>query len=549
MMTRSAGRRAVVLGCALAGGLLHSSVADAQQVPGSRVLVMPFAADADPQAPGGAAAARWLSEAASVLLSDGLSARGVGAVPRDDRVAVFDRLQLPMSFPLTRATTIRVGDLIGASEIVFGDIKLAEKLSVRARLVRLASGQQLPDIVDEAPLTDIFPLFERISERVAASTGRVLTTPPARLPALTLEAFENYMKGLVAATPAAQQRFFEAALTHAPRDPRILIALWEVYTAQGAHDKALAAANAIPATSPESRRARFAVALSLIELRRFDGAFSALNTLNAERADPSIANALGVLQLRRAAPAQGPSSATAHFGRATDQDPSNTDYVFNLGYAYALANDSKSALFWLREVVRYDTADGDAHLVMSAVLAGAGKTVEAQREFDLARLLGTSAEIAGTSPVSKVPPGLERVQLDLTPVEGPKANAIIANPAQRDQQETAVFHLNRGRQLFNEQKDREALDELRRAMYLAPYEDEPHLLAGRLHLRGGRLSEAMDEFKVAIWCRETAQARLGLAEALLEAGEKDAARQEAARALTLDPQSAAARELLKKIGG
>jgi tetratricopeptide (TPR) repeat protein len=549
MMTRTGGIRGVAVGCALAGALLRPSPADAQQVPGSRVLVMPFAAESDPQAPGGVAAARWLSEAASVLLSDGLAARGVGAVPRDDRVAVFDRLQLPMSFPLTRATTIRVGDLIGASEIVFGEIKLAQKLSVRARLVRLASAQQLPDVVDEAPLTDIFQLFERVSERVAASTGRVLTTPPARLPALSLEAFENYVKGLVAATPAAQQRFFETALTHAPRDPRILIALWEVYTAQGAHDRALAAANAIPATSSESRRARFAVALSLIELRRFDGAFSALNTLNGERADPSISNALGVLQLRRGAPAQGPAAPTAHFGRATDQDPSNTDYVFNLGYAYALANDSKSALFWLREVVRYDTADGDAHLVMSAVLGGAGKTVEAQREFDLARLLGTSAEIAGTSPTPKVPPGLERVQMDLTPVDGPKANAVIANPAQRDQQETALFHLNRGRQLFNERKDREALDELRRAMYLSPYEDEPHLLAGQLHLRGGRLSEAIDEFKVAIWCRETAQARLALAEALLETGEKDAARKEAERALTLDPQSAGARELLKKIGG
>jgi tetratricopeptide (TPR) repeat protein len=548
-MTSGRWTRAVALGCALSGALLTPGLAQAQPAWGSRVLVMPFAAESDPQAPGGVGAARWLSEAASVLLTDGLTARGVGAVPRDDRVAVFDRLQLPMSFPLTRATTIRVGDLIGASEIVFGEIKLAQKLSVRARLVRLASGQQLPDVVDEAPLTEIFQLFERMADRVATATGRVVTVQTARAPALSLEAFENYVKGLVAATPAAQQRFFETALTSAPRDPRILIALWEVYSAQGAHDKALAAANAIPATSPESRRARFAVALSLIELKRFDGALSALNALNAERADPGISNALGVLQLRRGAPAQGAAAPSAHFGRAVDQDPSNTDYVFNLGYAYALANDSKAALFWLREAVRYDAADGDAHLVMSAVLAGAGRGVEAQREFDLARLLGTSGEIAGSTPAAKVPPGLERVQMDLTSAGGASANALIANPAQRDQQETARFHLNRGRQLFNEKKDREALEELRRAIYLSPYEDEPHLLAGRLYERAGRLNEAIDEFKVAIWCRETAQARLALAEALFENGDKDAARKEAERALVLDPQSPAAKELLKKIGG
>ncbi|HEY7474926.1 MAG TPA: tetratricopeptide repeat protein, partial [Vicinamibacterales bacterium] len=345
------------------------------------------------------------------------------------------------------------------------------------------------------------------------------------------------------------QRFFETALTQAPRDPRILIALWDAYTAQGAHDKALAAANAIPAGTPDSRRAKFAVALSLVELKRFDGAFSALNALHAERADPGISNALGVLQLRRGAPAQGPAAPTVYFGRAADQDPANTDYVFNLGYAFALAGNSQSALFWLREVVRYDAADGDAHLVMSAVLAGAGKMVEAQREFELARLLGTSGEIAGTAPSSKVPPGLERTQDDLESTVGRRADAVIANPAQRDQRETAAFHLARGRRLFDENKDREAFDELRRAIYLAPYEDEPHLLAGRLHLRGGRMNEAIDEFKVAIWCRETAQARVALAEALLETGEKDAARREAERALKLDPQSAAAREMLKKIGG
>lgn len=522
----------------------------AQPAAGSRVLVMPFAAESDPKAPGGVGAARWLSEAAAVLVSDGVRVRGVGVLHRDDRVAVFDRLQLPMSFPLTRATTIRVGDLMGASEIVFGEIKLlGQRLSVRARLVRLTTGQQLPDITNEAPLTEIFQLFERISERVAASTGRPLATPTARAQALSLEAFESYVKGLVAATPATQQRFFESALTYAPRDPRILIALWDTYTAQGAHDKALAAANAVPAGTPDSRRARFAVALSLIELKRFDGAFSALNALYGERPDPGISNALGILQLRRAAPAHGPNAATVYFGRATDRDQANTDYVFNLGYAFALANDSQSALFWLREVVRYDAADGDAHLVMSAVLTAAGKTVEAQREFELARLLGTSAELTGAAPSAKVPPGLERTQDDLEASASRLADAVIANPTQRDQQDTAKFHLSNGRRLFDQRKDREALDELRRAIYLAPYEDEPHLLAGRLHLRGGRLNEAIDEFKVAIWCRETAQARLALAEALFEAGEKDSARREAERALMLDPQSAGARELLKKIGG
>jgi Tfp pilus assembly protein PilF len=74
------------------------------------------------------------------------------------------------------------------------------------------------------------------------------------------------------------------------------------------------------------------------------------------------------------------------------------------------------------------------------------------------------------------------------------------------------------------------------------------MLLGKIYLRGGRLTEAIDEFKVAIWCRETADARVALAGALLESGDKDAAKREAERALVLDPSSAEAKAILKKIG-
>ena len=70
-----------------------------------RILVMPFSVIADPAAQGGASAARWLGEASASLLADELSALGVPALPREDRVAVFDQLQVPMSSELTRANS------------------------------------------------------------------------------------------------------------------------------------------------------------------------------------------------------------------------------------------------------------------------------------------------------------------------------------------------------------------------------------------------------------------------------------------------------------
>jgi tetratricopeptide (TPR) repeat protein len=334
------------------------------------------------------------------------------------------------------------------------------------------------------------------------------------------------------------------AARQVPADPRILLALWNVYSTEDLHDKALAAANAVGAQSPQAANARFDVAQSLIALKRFDGAFQELTALYGRNPAAAVSNALGVVQLRRGAPA-GTSPATTYFARAVSEEPDNATYLFNLGYAYALGGSAADALTWLRETVRVDAANGDAHFVMSAVLAASGRTTEAQREFDLARLLGTTLESTPASVTVKIPAGLERFESAL----GPPARPRVVQPAQRDQKETAAYHLQRGRDLAASRKDREAIDELRRAIYLAPYEDEPHILLGKLYLRAGRTTDAVDEFKVALWSHETAAAHVALGGALLEQGDRPAARKEAERALVLTPDSSDARDLLKRIGG
>jgi len=534
----------------LATAVLASSIApvSAQSAPGSRVLVMPFAAEVQPGAPGGAAAAHWIGEAAAVLLEEGLAGAGVTVFSREERLAAFDRLQLPSSSVLTRATMIRVGELVGASEVVFGEVRLADRLSVRARIIQIGPGREASDVTDQGAMPDMAAVFDRVSRRIAAATGRPVV-PAAVVTPMPFEAFESYMKGLVALSPAAQQRLLEGAMALAPKDPRVQLALWDVYTGQGLHDKALASANAVAANSPLARRARFDVALSLIELRRLDGAFKELSGLQAARRSAVLANALGIVQLRRTTAVPDTPAAATFFQQAVEAEPGNTDFLFNLGYAYAIASNASTALLWLRESVRYDAANGDAHLVMSAVLAASGRSAEAQREFDLARVLGTRLEAPGSAPPAKVPAGLERLETDLDHAGVPRLTATLSTPAQADQRETAAFHLSQGRTLVAARKDREATEALRRAIYLAPYEEEPHRLLGEVYQRAGRLPEAIDEFKVALWCRETAAGHIALGHALLDSGDRDAARRELDRALILAPDSAEARALQKRFGG
>ena len=71
-----------------------------------------------------------------------------------------------------------------------------------------------------------------------------------------------------------------------------------------------------------------------------------------------------------------------------------------------------------------------------------------------------------------------------------------------------------------QENDREAAAELDRALYLSPYLADAHLLLGRIHLRNGRVREAIDALKISLWSAETADAHAVLADAYRQA--KDA---------------------------
>lgn len=536
----------VLIAAIVAGvGLVMAPAAYAQDLVGSRPLVLPFTVVIDGDVPGGDGAAFWLGEAAAVLLSQELDARNVPAFSRAERVEAFSRLQLPASAQLTRATMIRVGELIGASDVVVGEIRLGSTLSVRARVIALERAQDRGTVRSDGTVADLYDVFARVATQIVPSRSAGEAEERAALP---LVAFENYIKGLVATTPAVQERFLEAARQAAPTDDRVLLALWDMHTAQGDHEEALAAARTVPRAAPRDRQARYCAALSLMELTRYAEAYEVLQALQAEAPTAVVSNALGVIQLRRGGTPQT-GLPTYFFTRAADQAPDNPAYLFNLGYAYARSRNTDGALYWLREGVRFDPADGDAHLVMSQVLLATGKKVEAQREFELAKQLGTSLDPAALTFGEAVPTGLERVtgRLDVQVVT--RVDAAIANPAQREQQELAAFHLARGRKLFEQEDDRGATQELRRAIYLRPYDDEPHVLLGRIYRRAGRLDEAIEAFRIAVWARDTLVGRLALAETLWERGDRAEALDQARRAVALDPQSEEAKALLARMGG
>ena len=509
--------------------------------PAERILVIPF------ENPTREARIYWVSEASAVLLADNLNALGKHAHTREERLDAFQRLQVPPVTTLSHATVIRLGHVVGATHVVIGSFRLTgTMLSVRAQSIRFDTGQMEHEFTEAGPLEDLFDIFERVSRRLAGATATGATPPRPVLPV-----FENYIKGLVATSIPAKISHLEAAIKLDPSFDRARLALWQVHHEEGNGQVALVTAAAVSDTSPMYPRARFNVALSLLQLKRLDDAFATWRTMADRAPSATLMNNIGVIQLRRpVTPETG--RATYYFNQALKLDEDDPDYYFNLGYAYWAEKDAPSAIFWLREAVRRDPADGEAHAVLAAALQTTGAAAEAARERELAtQLSSTYAEWAkkpagpGSEPI---PRGLERLKPSLEVSTLRRVDNAIATTGQRDQKELTAFHLDRGRRFFEQGSNSDAITELARAIYLSPYEAEAHLLMGRVYLRNGETASAINAFKIALWSQESAAGRIALAHAYLQIKDQAGAREALQRALFLDPNSSEAKELLSKLG-
>lgn len=535
-MTVDPRRLAAALAVLALTGLAVPAAADTRDR--ARVLVMPFDTGREPRA-------YWLGEASSVLLADDLRARGVDAIGRDERVRAFARLQVPSVAALTHGTVIRIGQLVGASSVIVGSLTLEnDGIVVRARSIQLDTGRFQTEVEERGPLAELFDLHRRVARRLAPDAG----APPHARPEPPLPAFENYIKGLLAEAPETQVAFLEKAADLHPAYDAAFMALWRAHTAAGEDKQALAAAEAVVARAPAGEEAQFAAAYSEIQLERYDQAFKRLRSLADGSPAAELFNNLGVIQLRRdSTPETG--LPTYWFNRAASGDGSDPDYFFNLGYAYWRQEDFQAAIYWLREAVRRDPADADAHYVLSAALEAAGQEAEARRELELARRLSADYEddeARDGPPRERVPEGLERLKSTLDRSRHRIDEALFAS-AQREQRELVGFHLDRGRRLFEQERDREAIAELRRAIYLAPYQPAAHLLLGRIYLRSGRTKDAIEALNISLWSEETVAAHVALAESYLQAQDGDAARRQLERALVMDPNAGDARRVLRRI--
>jgi hypothetical protein len=157
-----------------------------------------------------------------VLLEDQLRARGVGAISRDERVRAFEDLHLPLTASLTHATVIKVGHIVGATQVIVGQFGLdGSTLRIDAHAIRIDVGRVEPEVSEQAPLTDLFASFGRLASR----SRRMRPRPPRRRSPIHPTAFENYIKAR--GGPSRPGGLSGSGIKALPAYDRAELALWD----------------------------------------------------------------------------------------------------------------------------------------------------------------------------------------------------------------------------------------------------------------------------------------------------------------------------------
>jgi len=176
----------------------------------------------------------WLGEGLEELTIQRLAAAGEQVYSHAGRLAELESYGVPRSSKLSRATMLHAAEDLDADFLIFGKFTAkGTSLTIESRVLRVNPIRLLPPIRETGTLDGLMDLHLRMLLRVLASAepGYPLNFAEfsKRQRPLRLDAFEHYIRGLLAGEDEARLRELREAARLEPEWPDPDFALGEVY--------------------------------------------------------------------------------------------------------------------------------------------------------------------------------------------------------------------------------------------------------------------------------------------------------------------------------
>jgi tetratricopeptide (TPR) repeat protein len=337
--------------------------AEPAEVHGRLLLVLPFENRTEGATPGSGAADAgnqgWISEAFPDVLNRRLNSAGFLTISRGDRLYAFDHLGLPLNLQPSRATAIRIAQTLDADYVIFGSYSLANNQLTADAQVLDVSGLRLGTAVDQKGDPDhLLDALNSLAWQVTRQLDpKYAVEEPTFLAAdrnLHEDAFQDYIQGLVAESPAQQIQHLRDAVRLDPGFASAWLALGRAYFTNQDFEQAASTLGRLPKNDPNALQADFYRGLACFYTGNYREAEDAFAFVSMRLPLPEVVNNQGVAASRRG------KDAAALFQQAIVADPRDADYHFNLAVALTHRNDTAGALKELDETLKLRPQDAEA---------------------------------------------------------------------------------------------------------------------------------------------------------------------------------------------
>ncbi len=318
----------------------------------------------------------WVGESIAETVREAFANQGLVALDREDRQEAFRRLGVRPYVQLTRATVVKLGQMLDADQVVYGEFDFTPlkdaapakgTVRITAHILNLRKMSQGPEFSEIGSLEDLAAEQRRIAWQSLQYfiPGKAPSEEEfSRIaPQVRVEAIESYTRGLLAGTYDQKFKLFSQAVRLQPdyADARYQLGL--LLFGKKDYKGAAEWLSNIAATDAHARSATFFLGLS----RYYLGDYAAAEAAFAEvaKAVPlnEVINNLGAAQSRRNAP-----EALDSFSHALEGDSADPVYHFNVGYALWKQGKFEAAADRFRSVLDRNPEDGEAKVMLGRCL-------------------------------------------------------------------------------------------------------------------------------------------------------------------------------------
>jgi tetratricopeptide (TPR) repeat protein len=495
----------------------------------------------------------WMSEGLAVALSRRLSGPNRYILSRRERNAAYEDVGLVEGAPITLASAYRVAETLGVDWAVIGTFDVqGSQLTAKARLLDVRGLKLYEPLVASGGMADFVELETDLAWRMLSEHDPTFAAVKEedfrrKFPEVPLDAFESYIRGILATDANTGVQFLTEADRRNPADHRAAFELGRFYFEQKDYASSVAWFRKLTPTDDHYLEAQFRLGVGEYFLGHDKEAAKDFELVARQLPLSEAYNNLGVVEYRGGHFAD----ALEDFERAKHGGAVNSKFSFNRGACLWSLKRYPEAARALKSALETNEDDGEAHLLLADTLARLGDDAGAQKEKKwLADHEGSSSPVPANptpdySPQPRIVKDYDGGAFRLLALT--IRNAVEARLSKLPPAQHAAGHVARSRRLINEGNYPEAEQDLAEAISLDPSNNEAHLLMAQVYEGEGRHQDAAAQLETALKLNNSVGAQLWLARIYLSLGQFPKAEEHSRAALALAPANHEAERLAREV--